>query len=86
MKTIRNLLPALALVFGATLAMAMNFAQPEQTGTLKAFVNNQWVPISESTNYNCDEEETSCVARFDENDDMIEGTLIEGNYSLLPID
>lgn len=28
MKTIRNLLPALALVFGATLAMAMNFASP----------------------------------------------------------
>lgn len=28
MKSIQNLLPALALVFGATLAMAMNFANP----------------------------------------------------------
>lgn len=83
MKRFIKMLPALGLVFGATLAMAMNFAEPDQTGTLKAFVNNDWVEIPESSNYHCNEEEVSCVARFDENDDMISGTLIEGEYAPL---
>ncbi|SEG15685.1 DUF6520 family protein [Algoriphagus boritolerans] len=79
----QKLLPALALVLGATLAMAMNFASPEANGTLKAFINNQWQPIPENTQYVCDEEESSCVARFDELDQMIPGTEVEGVYTPL---
>lgn len=78
------MLPALALVLGATLAMAMNFAKPEANGTLKAFIDNEWEPISENTQYLCDDEvESSCVARFDELDQMIPGTEVEGEYNPL---
>lgn len=83
MNKLMKSLPALALVLAATMAMAMNFAQPEHTGTLKAFVNNHWVEIPESSSYLCDEEESSCVARFDEADNMISGTLVEGEYTPL---
>lgn len=83
MNKLKKLLPALALVLGATLAMAMNFATPAATGTLKANINNEWVVISENTSYLCDEDEILCVARFDEQDQMIPGSEVEGEYTPL---
>ncbi|WP_057940210.1 DUF6520 family protein [Algoriphagus resistens] len=80
MKSLSKMLPALGLVFGATLAMAMNFATPEQTGTLHAFVDDEWVEIPETQLYNCDDEDPQCVARFDENGDMVDGSLETGKY------
>ncbi|MBE9170946.1 hypothetical protein IQ238_26680 [Pleurocapsales cyanobacterium LEGE 06147] len=77
MNKLSKLLPALALVLGATLAFA--FSSPPQ-GTLKALVNNQWVEISESEPYLCDEAQTSCTARFDEQDQMIPGTEEVGEF------
>ena len=75
MKSIKNLLPALALVLGASMAMAMNVpsvvaeknatkiwtADPSQTMT------NGYRDVTGST-YLCNEGSPECVVKF-ENDD-----------------
>lgn len=85
MKSIKNLLPALGLVFGATLAMAMNFPtivdentptkvwtpDPTQTET------NGYREITDleiGSDYDCDGTGSNCAVEF-ENDDPIDGAM-----------
>ena len=92
MKTIQKLLPALALVFGATLAMAMNFPTIVDENTATKI----WTPDPdeeyEETNgyrdvtnmpYDCNTGGPECVVQF-ENDDpygdiesLVPGTFTE---------
>lgn len=66
MKTLAKLLPALALVLGATLAMAMNFASPTnnnpQYGTPDG--GETWVVVNDPqnpVNYRCDIGTEACL-------------------------
>lgn len=82
MKNLAGKLPLIAFVVAAFAAVA--FTPAKEEGTLKAFIDSEWVEISESTLYNCDEEVTSnCVARFDENDQMIPNSDVDGEYQPL---
>jgi hypothetical protein len=77
MNKLLKLLPAFVMVLAAFAAFA--FSSPQQ-GTLKALVNNQWVVIDESDPYLCDQAQTTCTARFNEQDQMIQGTEEVGEY------
>lgn len=81
MKSIKNLLPALALVFGATLAVAMNFPETVAENTSSLI----WTPdlsqpdgyreVTEIVNedlYDCDQQTVECTVRFS-NDDPATG-------------
>lgn len=46
MKRLKNLLPALALVFGATLAMAMNFAENPTVRFAEDPITNNWYNLT----------------------------------------
>lgn len=82
MNRLAGKLPLIAFVFAAFAAVA--FTSPKQEGTLKAFIDNEWEVISESTPHLCDEEvTTTCVARFDENDQMIPNSDEPGEYQPL---
>lgn len=77
MKRLAKLLPALALVFGATLAMAMNF--PDFVSENSS--NLIWTPdlsqpdgyreVTDLVNedaYDCNQQATECIVRFSNND------------------
>jgi len=58
MKLFKNLLPALGLVFGATLAMAMNFAEPmpDQVYARDPSNPSQFIDVTDwepGVDYNC---------------------------------
>jgi len=88
------MLPALGLVFGATLAMAMNVPSiiTEKTAT------EVWTPDSTEPNsyrnvteeynnlgYNCDSQEMECLVQFSNDDPAsgIKSVLDEGQFSLI---
>jgi hypothetical protein len=77
MNKLLKLLPAFALVLAAS--FAFGFSSSPQ-GTLKALVDNQWVEISDSGSYLCDAAQTTCTARFDNQNQMIPGTQVAGEY------
>ncbi|TXD77383.1 hypothetical protein [Algoriphagus ratkowskyi] len=72
MKSIRNLLPALGLVFGATLAMAMNFADPAVGKYHPTGQPDEWYDLTNVTpgpsTYQCNSSSEVCT--FTEPDDQ----------------
>jgi len=91
MKPFMKMLPALGLVFGATLAMAMNVPTlvTEKTAT-KVWTPDSSQPnnyrdvtaIVESGNYECDQSQMDCLVEFS-NDNPATGTpniLSEGEF------
>lgn len=81
MKSIRNLLPALALVFGATLAMAMNFASPTPN---QVFTRNPDTGILEDVSHLQIGQDYDCVddgeCLVDENEVLIQS----GTFTMRP--
>ncbi len=82
MKTLAKLLPALALVLGATLAMAMNFANPSGfDSNLKIWTPDENEPdgyrdvtaIVQENDYQCNQSTMECLVQFP-NDDPSSGT------------
>lgn len=77
MKTLAKLLPALALVFGATLAMAMNFASPSHFDpNLKVWTPDDEEPVgyrditnlAVGTDYTCIGTSSECRVQFTDDD------------------
>jgi hypothetical protein len=81
MKNLRKLIPALALVLGATLAMAMNFPSSEAEKTATKI----WTPdlsepdgyrevthIVNQNEYDCNLQSAECIVEFS-NDDPATG-------------
>lgn len=85
MKKLLRILPIFAFILGITMAFA---SQNDVVATTKKALNsaNQWVDITgqvEGPNghYVCDEEEERiCTQLFDEMDNPIVGTEVEGRY------
>ena len=81
MKTIRNLLPALALVFGASLAMAMNFASPTPDAVFtKDPSTGEFIDVSHlqiGVDYDCNDQ-GECL--WDENENLIQS----GTFTMRP--
>ncbi|MBN7816913.1 DUF6520 family protein [Algoriphagus pacificus] len=73
MKSIKNLLPALALVLGASMAMAMNFANnpTERYAEDPAPGTEVWYDLTDITpgpsTYQCDEEVDQTCSHMDPN-------------------
>lgn len=66
MKSIKTLLPALGLVFGATLAMAMNFAEPSAVAKYHPSEEpNEWFDLTNVTpgpsTYQCNGSTEECT-------------------------
>ena len=65
MKSIKNLLPALALVLGASMAMAMNFAQPDVEKYRPTGEPDEWYDLTEvipgPTTYQCNGSTQVCT-------------------------
>ena len=65
MKSITKILPALGLVLGATLAMAMNFAQPEVEKYRPTGEPDEWYDLTEVTpgpsTYQCNGSTQACT-------------------------
>lgn len=84
MKAIRNLLPALGLVFGATLAMAMNFADnpTERYAEDPAPGTEIWYDLTDITpgpsTYQCDEEVNDTCSHVDP--DFLSTEVEEGEF------
>ncbi|UCS91970.1 hypothetical protein KZP23_14705 [Echinicola marina] len=69
-------LPALAFALAASVAFAFNMADE---GTLKhQDEEGNWIPVEGS--YQCDQSSETCTALFDENDNMISGSEVEGEF------
>lgn len=94
MKSIRNLLPALALVFGATLAMAMNFASPQVNNPQFGQSNGQTYDVTGRTvgpgplQYLCNQAVSDCLFEDVELTTPIstsEGQFVPGS-GLMPIE
>ncbi|MEP0713604.1 DUF6520 family protein [Algoriphagus sp.] len=64
MKSLKNLLPALGLVLGATMAMAMNFAEPA-AGEYRPAPNDEWYDLTNvtpgPTTYECNGSSEVCT-------------------------
>ncbi|MHA7129246.1 DUF6520 family protein [Algoriphagus namhaensis] len=82
MNKLVKLLPALALVLGATLAMAMNFANPSGFDpSLKIWTPDAGEPegyrdvtaIVQQNDYQCNQSTMECLVQFP-NDDPSSGT------------
>lgn len=98
MKTLAKLLPALALVLGATLAVAMNFANPSGfDSSLKVWtpdpdpiyqVTNGYREITQEVqevDFECNSGGQECRVQFDNDDPMtgVKNVLSTGIYAPL---
>jgi hypothetical protein len=81
MNKLRKLLPALALLLGASLAMAMNFANPSGfDSSLKVWTPDDTEPdgyrdvtaIVQENDYQCNQSTMDCLVQFP-NDDPASG-------------
>lgn len=78
-KLLLNMMLVLAMVAGAGFAFANQDAP--MLNTLKAKINGVWTPISSSTEYSCEYNPSEeCTAEFDQQDNMIPETLVEGRF------
>jgi hypothetical protein len=84
MKSKMSMLLAVSVVLLGVGAAVANQPSQEHVGTLKANIGGVWTPISESQRYSCSENlNMDCVARFDEQDQIIPTTVIKGEYAPL---
>ncbi|WP_339870406.1 DUF6520 family protein [uncultured Algoriphagus sp.] len=84
MKSIKKMLPALGLVLGATLAMAMNFANnpTERYAEDPASGTEVWYDLTDitpgPTTYQCDEEVDETCSHMDSN--FLSNEVEEGEF------
>ncbi|MDR7130987.1 hypothetical protein J2X69_003346 [Algoriphagus sp. 4150] len=89
MKSLKNLLPALGLVFGATLAMAMNFAEPTFVEQYRPVggSSTDWYDLTNVTpgpsTYQCNDSSIACTySEPDINSPMVESGVFQKNGDL----
>ncbi len=87
MKKFFAFFPVLAFVVGVGAALASQPSGNALSNTKKAFINGQWVDITGKVlnqDYVCDTAPThNCTADFNSQDQMIPGTLVNGDYRAL---
>jgi|JI10StandDraft_1071094.scaffolds.fasta_scaffold133843_3 hypothetical protein len=79
-KFFGKFLPAMAFLFAIGAAFVTQAFDAPPVGTLKAKINGAWQPISETQSYTCVSSSDECVARFNQQNQMIPGTLVPGTY------
>ncbi|TXE03067.1 DUF6520 family protein [Algoriphagus aquimarinus] len=95
MNKIKKMLPALAMVLGATFAMAMNAPAildsnpPEEVFTPDSSEPSNYRNVTEEYNnlsYNCDNQEMECLVQFSNDDPAtgIKSILDEGQFTVIP--
>ncbi|MBL0744850.1 DUF6520 family protein [Chryseolinea lacunae] len=78
-RFILKFLPAVAFVFAAGVAVVAHGSVTRPEGVLKAKINGTWQPISEGQG-NCLTSADECKARFNAQNQMIQGSLVPGTY------
>lgn len=95
MNKIMKMLPALALVFGATFAIAMNAPAilesnpPQEVFTPDPSDPGKYINVTDeydNLSYNCDSQEMECLVQFSNDDPAtgIKSILDEGQFTLIP--
>ncbi len=79
-KFFGKFLPAMAFLFSIGAAFVTHAFSAPPVGTLKAKIDGNWTPINESQSYTCLSGSDECVARFNQQNEMIPGTLVAGTY------
>jgi hypothetical protein len=73
-------LPTMAFLFAIGAAFVTHAFSAPPVGTLKAKIDGAWQPISETQSYICVSSANECVARFNQQNQMIPETLVLGTY------
>lgn len=81
-KLVGKFLPVMAFLFAIGAAFVAQAFNPPPEGTLKAKIDGTWQPISETQSYICVSSAEECVARFDQQNQMIPDTLVPGTYEV----
>lgn len=79
-KFVGQFLPVMAFLFAIGAAFVAQAFDAPPVGTLKAKIDGTWQPISETQSYICVSSANECVARFNQQNQMIPGTLVLGTY------